>query len=234
MRYRLLLPLLAVPALGFGQPTGTVGRNYTDILDKGNNIVAFDLHEDAAQGNPFLLPAWLPADVLLLGNRQPKQVPVKYDLVRQQLRVRRPQGDSVIVPLSQLREFTLTPGPQARRFVPLSGPGTPDGFAEILSPGPHVQLLKQWAKTVVQAPAANSTYAAPTTVNAYADRPRYYLRTPNGRLAEVRLKRGSLQEALAAYPTALQALKARKGPLNSEAELRDAIAALDPLVTAAP
>ncbi len=234
MRFRILIPLLAAPVLSFGQPTGEVARNYTDILDRGNNIVSFDLRDNAAQGNPFLTPTWLPADVLVLGNRQPKQVPVKYDLVRQQLRVRRPQGDSVIVPLSQLREFTLTPGPDARRFVPLSGPGTPDGFVEILGPGPHLQLLKEWIKAVVQAPVAASGYATSTTVSAYIERPRYYLRGPQGRLTEVHPKRSSLQEALVYYPAALQAFKARKGSLSSEAELREAVVALDPLVAAAP
>ncbi len=230
VRYRLLLPLLAAPALGFGQPTGASGRNYTDILDKGNNIVAFDLRGDEVRGTPFLVPAWTPAEVLLLGNRTPKAVPVKYDLVRQQLRVRRPPGDSVVVPLSQLQEFTLTPGPAPRRFVRLAAAGAPDAFAEVIGPGPHLQLLKYWGKEVEKVPAANSSYAVPTTVNAYVDRARYYLRTPDGRLAEVRPKRASLQEALAAYPAAQQALRARKGGLGSEAELREAVAALDPLL----
>lgn len=234
MRYRLLLLLLAGPALGFGQPTGTVANNYTDVLDRGNSIVAFNLRDDPALGSPFLLPGWQPAEVLLLGNRQPKRVAVKYDLVRQQLRVRRAQGDSVIVPLGQLREFTLAPGPAARRFVPLSGPGTPDGFAETLSPGPHLQLLKQWARVAAQAPAANSNFASPTSVTVYADHPRYYLRGPGGRLTEVRPKRASLQEALAYYPAAQAAFKTRKGKLGSETELREAVEALDPLVPAAP
>lgn len=234
MRYHLLLLLLAGPVLGFGQPTGAPGRNYTDILDKGNNIVAFDLHEDHVRGSPFLSSVWTPAQVLLVGNRQPQLAPVKYDAARQQLRVRRPQGDSVIVPASQLQEFLLNPGPQSRRFVRLASAGVPEGFAEVLSPGPHLQLLKQWVKAVEEAPAASSGYAAASTTRVYVDRFKYYVRTPNGQLAAVRLKRASLQEALVGYPAALQALKTSKGSLNSEAELRNAIAALDPLVMPAP
>ena len=230
MRYRLLLPLLAGPALGFGQSTGTVGNNYTDVLDKGNSIVAFSPPDDGVQGSPLLLRAWTPAALLLHGNTAPKLVPVKYDVVRQQLRVRRAQGDSVVVPLSQLQEFVLTPGPAARRFVPLGAPGAPDGFAEVLTPGPHLQLLKLWDKAVEQAPTSTSSYAAPTSISTYADRPKYYLRGPQGPAVEVRPKRASLQVALAAYPAAQQALKVRKGNINSEAELRDAVAALDPLV----
>ncbi|TPG61755.1 hypothetical protein EAH73_20100 [Hymenobacter nivis] len=226
----MLLPLLAGPALGFGQSTGTVGNNYTDVLDKGNNIVAFSPRDEGVQGSPLLLAAWTPAAVLLRGNATPKLAAVKYDVVHQQLRVRRAQGDSVVVPIGQLQEFTLTPGEAPRRFVRLGAAGAPDGFAEVLSPGPHLQLLKLWNKEVAQAPASNSSYAAPTTTSAYADRPRYYLRGPQGQLAEVRPKRASLQEALAPYPAAQQALKARKGSLNSEAELRAAVAALDPLV----
>ncbi|MGI4886947.1 MAG: hypothetical protein ACRYFR_18470, partial [Janthinobacterium lividum] len=217
MRYRLLLPLLAGPALGFGQSTGTVGNNYTDILDKGNSIVAFSPPDDGVLGSPLLLRAWTPAEVLLRGNAKPKLVPVKYDVVRQQLRVRRAQGDSVVVPSGQVQEFTLTPGPGARRFVRLAAAGAPGGFAEVLGPGTNLQLLKYWDKAVEQAPASNSSYAAPTSVNTYADRPKYYLRGPKGHLAEVRPKRASLQEALAAYPAAQQALKARKGSLSTEA-----------------
>ena len=230
MRYRLLLPLLAGPALGFGQSTGTVGNNYTDVLDKGNNIVAFSPRDEGVQGSPLLLRAWTPADVLLRGNTTPKRVPVKYDVVHQQLRVRRAQGDSVVVPIGQLQEFTLNPGEAPRRFVRLAAPGAPGGFAEVLSPGPHLQLLKYWDKVVAQAPSSTSSYAAPTSVSTYADQPKYFLQGPQGPPAEVRPKRASLQEALAAYPAAQQALKARKGSINSEAELRAAVAALDPLV----
>ena len=50
----------------------------------------------------------------------------------------------------------------------------------------------------------------------------------------MRPRRASLQEALAYYPAAQAAFKARKSKLGTEAELREAVAALDPLVPAAP
>ncbi|OGX85699.1 hypothetical protein BEN49_11080 [Hymenobacter coccineus] len=104
----------------------------------------------------------------------------------------------------------------------------------MLSPGTNLQLLKYWDKVVEKSAGGGSAYASTAVTSTYADHAKYYLLAPNGRLAEVRPKRASLAEALAAYPAAQQALKARKGSINSEAELRDAVAALDPVVTKVP
>jgi len=219
-RLKLLLPLLGLPLLGRAQ-TEDQTRQMTNVFDSGFSPVARGGYE--VQGSPFLLTAWAPT--------KPVAAPLKYDVVRQELRVRRSAGDSVTVPTAQVQEFTLT-GPQPRRFVRVAG--TPDGFAEVISPGPHLMLLKYWEKVVEKSAAGGSGYGSTSTVSAYADRAKYYLRGPNGKQMEVRPKRAGLQEALAAYPAALQALKARKGSLSSEAELRAAVTALDALVTAAP
>ncbi|MFD1469166.1 hypothetical protein ACFQ48_13105 [Hymenobacter caeli] len=223
----LLLPLLGLPLLATAQ-TDDQTRQMTNIFNSGFSPVVRSGFE--VQGSPLLLAAWTPAALLLTGSTKPVAAPVKYDLVRQELRVRRPTGDSVAVTAAQVQEFTLAAGSPARRFVRLAGPGAPAGFAEALTPGPHLQLLKYYEKVVETAAASGSGYASTATTSAYADHTKYYLKGPDGKLAEVRPKRASLQEALAAYPAALAALKARKGSLGNEAELRDAVAALDPLV----
>ena len=223
----LLLPLLGLPLLGTAQ-TDDQTRQTVTVFNSGFSPVV--RNSDAVQGSPLLLPAWTPARLLLAGSAKPVAAPVKYDVVRQELRVRRAAGDSVAVTAAQVQEFTLDAGAPARRFVPLGG--APGGFAEVLSPGPHLQLLKRYEKVVEKAAASGAGYASTSVVNTYGDRSTYYLRGPGGRLAEVRPKRASLQEALAAYPAALAALKARKGSLGSEADLRAAVDALDPLVGA--
>ena len=229
-RLKLLLPLLGLPLLGAAQ-TEDQTRQMTNVFNSGFSPVARSGYE--VQGSPLLLAAWTPAELVLPGRAKPVAAPVKYDVVRQKLRVLRPAGDSVAVAAAQVQSFTLAGGP-LRHFVPLSGPGAPGGFAEVLSPGPNLQLLKYWEKIVEKAPASGAGYGSTQIASTYVDRARYYLRTPDGRLTEVRPKRASLQEALAAYPAAQQALRARKGGLGSEAELREAVAALDPLLAKAP
>lgn len=227
----LLLPLLGLPLLGAAQ-SDDQSRYMTNVFNSGFGPVARSGFE--VQGSPLLLAAWTPAELLLPGTPKPVSAPVKYDVVRQELRVLRPAGDSVAVSAAQVKSFTLASGGALRHFVPLAAPGAPSGFAEVLSPGTNLQLLKYWEKVVEKSAGGGSGYASTTVVSSYADHARYYLLAPNGHLAEVHPKRASLQEALAAYPAAQQALTARKGGINSEAELRDAVTALDPLVTKAP
>jgi hypothetical protein len=231
MKLTLLLPLLGLPLLGVAQ-TDDQSRYMTNVFNSGFSPVSRAGYE--VQGSPLLLAAWTPAELMLPGNAKPVSARVKYDVVRQELRVLRPAGDSVAVSAAQVKSFTLAGGGAPRHFVPLNSPGAPSGFAEVLSPGTNLQLLKYWEKVVEKGAGGGSGYASTAVVSTYADHARYYLLALSGHLAEVRPKRASLQEALAAYPAAQQALKARKGSLNSEAELRDAVTALDPLVTKAP
>ncbi len=53
----------------------------------------------------------------------------------------------------------------------------------------------------------------------------------DGHFTPLKLKRASLEQALAGQPAALAALKARKGSLSSEADLAVALAVVDPLLT---
>ncbi len=78
-------------------------------------------------------------------------------------------------------------------------------------------------------------YASARLVTVLEDQVAYYLRYPaDNRWAAVRLKRASLEQALAGQPAALAALKARKGSLGSETDMAAAVAAIDPLLTAPP
>lgn len=249
MHFKILLPLLlSLPALasaqslGSSQQTVEVAREFAETFDNGFNVVSYDLRGAQVRGNPFLTQSWMPGEVLLLGNRKSTQVPLKYDLVRQQLRVRRTQGDSIIVPVNQVREFTLTGVSPAgsfhqRRFVhytdALVPPELKDVCLEVLDNGQQVQLLKFWRKIVVKSQESGVNMAVSTTVRTYEDNAKYYLRwVGDGKMTEVRPKRASLQVAMASYPAAQQALKSRK--VGSEAELREAVAALDPLLVKVP
>lgn len=232
MRTHFLLPaLLALPLLGAAQ-ISELSRDKVSVFNNGYTLVPPDANR--VHGNPFLQAGWVPASVQLVGNAAPTPATLRYDVYRQEVRVRRPQGDSVIVPLARLKEFTLTATGQ--RFVcypAVTLPAEVQGAcAEVLADGPHFQLLKFWRKELVKQPAENTSYASNSTMDVLETTARYYLRWPaDGHLAAVRPKRSSLEQALAGQPGALAALKARKGGLSSEADLAAAVQALDPTIT---
>jgi hypothetical protein len=229
MRTCLLLPaLLALPLLGAAQ-ISELSRDRVGVFNNGYALVSPDAN--VVRGNPFLQMGWQPASLQLVGNAAPTPATLRYDVFRQELRVRRPQGDSVVVPLSRLKEFTLTPS--GRRFMCYPAAALPadvqGACAELLADGPHLQLLKFWRKELVKQPAENSSYASNSTIAVLETTASYYLRWPaDGHLVAVRPKRSSLEQALAGQPTALAALKARKGSLSTETDLAAAVQALDP------
>lgn len=188
--------------------------------------------EVAAQGSVFLVPTWTLGQLQLAGNTKPIAAPLKYDIYNQEVRARRPNGDSVAVAVTKLKEFTLA----NRRFVCYPAATLPvetgGGCAEMLADGSHAQLLKFARKVLVKQTSQGNSYASSTTVSVLEEQKLYYLRYPaDGHFTPVRLKRASLEQALGRQPGALAALKARKGSLNSEADMAAAVAALDPLLT---
>jgi hypothetical protein len=215
-----------------------LGRDNSNNFNNGYSTAP--ANTNTIQGSPFLLPRWETATLRLTpAERPPVTVPLKYDVYHQELRVRRPQGDSVVVPLTQVREFSLagvggvTP---TRRFVCYPAATLPaavgGGAAEVLADGPHVQLLKFVRKALVKQAGEASAYASNSSINMLEEQSAYFLRWPaDGHLTPIRLKRASLEQALAGQPAALAALKARKGNLGSEADMAAAVGAIDPLLT---
>jgi len=188
------------------------------------------------QGSPYLLPAWSAGTVQLNAAEKSIATPLKYDVYRQELRVRRPQGDSVIVPLMKVREFNLSANDPAQRFLCYRAATLPadvgGGCGQALYDGPHAQLLKFVRKEAVRKTVENGGYVSNNTTMVLDEQTRYYLRWPgDGHFTPLKLKRASLEQALAGQPAALAALKARKGSLSSEADLAAAVAAVDPVLT---
>jgi hypothetical protein len=224
-------------------PLACAAQNSNVLLTRdvnGNFAIGYSLvppNDRSVQGDINLLAGWVPASLLLVGNKLPTVEPAKYDLLRQELRVRRPKGDSIIVPLSRLQEFTFqTSGGAGRRFVCYPAATLPadagGGCGELLANGANMQLLKFWRKVVVQRPSSDNSYASNTNVSQLQEQTHYYLRWADGHFISLRLKRASLEQALANQPAALTALKARKGSLSSEADMAAAVLALNPLLVA--
>ena len=229
----LVLPVAAAAQqLSEAERVAQASQNLSTVAGRRPEMIAFSTRDDALLGSPMLYAGWRPGELLLVGNQRATAVPLKYDLYRQELRVRRPQGDSVLLPMSQVREFRLLE--PARYFVnyPFSPPDVASTCAEVLVDGKNVQLIKYLHKTMVKPSASSDSYTAHTP-GALVEEAQYFLRWPSdGRFSPLRLKRASLEHALAAYGPALAALKARKGGLSTEAELGRAVADLEPLLAA--
>lgn len=228
----LLAVSLSAPLLAKAQ-NSELNRDPGNNFNNGYALPAPDRNE--VKGNAFLLPYWSPATLQLAAGGTPVSTSLKYDVYRQELRVKRPQGDSVIVPLNKVRDFSLTGNGAPHRFVCYPAatlpPETGGGCAEVLADGAHAQLLKFVRKEVVKQAGESSSYASASTINVLETQASYYLRWADGHLSPLRLKRASLEQALAGQPAALAALKNRKGSLSSETDLATAVLAIDPLLT---
>jgi virulence-associated protein VagC len=247
MHKKFLLPiLLGFSFCSFAQKgvapefNTEIARGMTDVFNNGYDVVSYNLRSNAIQGSPMLMPYWTQGEILLVGNSKAVQVPVKYDLYRQQLRVKRSQGDSIVVPAARVQQFSLhtldnSGSKQEQRFIRYESPSLPADmngtFAEVISNGKHLQLLKFWRKTVVKVSQNSTNMALQNTVRSFNDNAKYYLRwVDDGRVAEVRPKRASLKAALAGQPAALIALAEYKNKLSSESDLSTAVTAIDPAV----
>jgi len=201
-----------------------------DINGNFNNGYALAPPEaSGVQGSVFLVPNWTAGKLQLNGGSQAYSMPLKYDIYSMELRVQRPKGDSVVVPLPRVKEFSLG----ERRFACYPAASLPaevgGGCGEVLYDGPAVQLLKYQRKELTKRRAENGGYASTTVISALEEQTRYYLRwVSDGHYSVLKPKRASLEQALANRPAALAALKAHKGSIGSEDELASAVAAVAP------
>lgn len=243
MKDCLLLFLATMPFVGFAQGKNAEARASentrarTEIGEDGYDVHTFNVRDRSVRGTPMLSPQWQPTEILLVGNTKPMSAPAKYDIHQHELRVRRPQGDSIVVPAARVQEFSFTQlsgqgSTQPRRFVRYASPSLPAELngtcAEVLAGGKTLQLLKFWNKTLNREPENNANIASTSTIQRYDESNKYYVRwVDDGQLVAVRLKRGSLKDALAGHPRALSALEAQKGPLNTEVDAILAVMAID-------
>ncbi|RZL11726.1 MAG: hypothetical protein EOO62_12115 [Hymenobacter sp.] len=126
----LSLLSLTASAQGVVKETMQTTQNMANVLGNRTDI-AFSNRDETLLGSPMLYAGWQPGELLLAGNQHATAVPLKYDLYRQELRVRRPQGDSVLLPMRQVREFRLLE--PARHFV--NFPISPPDVASTSAPG---------------------------------------------------------------------------------------------------
>jgi hypothetical protein len=243
MKTHLLLGLITLPLVGFAQSKATEARvsentrARTEEVENGYDVFAFNSRDKSVRGTPMLSSQWQPAEILLVGNAKPLSAPAKYDMYQHQLRVRRAQGDSILLPATRVQEFSLSQldasgNRQPHRFVRYESSSLPTelngAYAEVLSGGNSLQLLKFWNKKLIKEAENTTNISSTSTIQRYDESNKYYVRWANdGRLIPVRLKRGSLKDALATQPDALKVLEEQKGSLSTEVEVAAAIVAIN-------
>ncbi|MBG8554884.1 hypothetical protein [Hymenobacter guriensis] len=194
-----------------------------------------DKRYEGIRGTPFLLRGWSTGDILLTTNQRVKAVPLKFDLYNQQLMVRRPQGDSILLDLRNIQEFTLTDirtlSGQASlhrfaRFTDIPGHSGRTEFLELLhATGPYT-LLKRSGKSMVKADYQQA-YSSYRPYDELVDVIQYYLLSPQGTLTVIK---PAVKSLVAAVPATVQEpllAELKKATLRTETDLLNAVSQLN-------
>ncbi|GAB2952150.1 hypothetical protein GCM10027048_16500 [Hymenobacter coalescens] len=163
----------------------------------------FDHRYEGLVGTPYLQKGWTMAQVTMADKRELNSIPARYDVYRQLLVVQpyANRKDSVWLDAARMSRFKLLPalpGQAERVFEPFtesSDPKLRTAFVEVLYRSPAgYALLKLPRKLMVKA-SYQGGYAADRRFDELVDRTEYYLRRPDGSVAEVKLNRKSLATA---------------------------------------
>lgn len=209
----------------------TVVNKMKDINANGPNgfdILPFDMRPRLVRGTPFLVQGWAMGEVMLEAAAKPTPAVLKFDIYNQQVRALRTKGDSIILAPEKIQSFTIRPTgsdgkPVERRFERLPGAlvlQTPVAFAEDLSTGTELRLVKLQRKTIIkgQVDALYGNSNAP--VDAYESSTQYYLRWTDGTYVPVKPNKASILAAVTLrQAAAVTAEMQDKTKLRSDAEL---------------
>ncbi|GAB3845645.1 hypothetical protein GCM10028822_04380 [Hymenobacter terrigena] len=225
---------------------GAIVNKMNAINDAGPNgydIVAFDSRVRGVRGTSFLVPTWSQGDVLLGTATKATPAVVKFDVYNQQLRVwRAAQNDSIIIAPEDVKGFTLRPTgaqgqPVERHFELLPNslvPELPIAYAEDLSTGSEVRLLRLYKKTILKG-HADSSYGNNTPIDSFQDATQYFLRWGDGTCTVVKPNRSSILAAFAVrHADKASAEMHDKTKLRSDADLGGLVARLDSILKARP
>ena len=193
----------------------------------GYDLLAFDSRARTIRGTPFILPSWAVGEVWWGTATKPLAGVFKFDIAAHQLRALRQTGDSIILAPEKVQGFTLRPTgpdskPEERHFERLPTalvPELPVAYAEALSKGPELKLLRFQKKTVLKG-HADPSYSSNTPVDSYLSSAQYYLRWSDGTYVAVKPTKGSVLTAVAARHATLAAAELQdKTKARTDAEL---------------
>ena len=215
-----------------------ISNKAKDINEFGSNgydVVAFDVRARAVRGTPFLVSSWAMGDVLFGTSPKPVAAVLKFDVFNQQVRVLRPQGDSIVLTPEKVQAFTLRPTgadgkPVDKHFVRLPGSVVPDltsAFAESLFAGHELQLLKFQRKTILSE-KADASYTNNKSTDSFITAAQYYLCWSDGSYAAVKGNKASVLHAVAQrQEVAAKAEANDKSRVRNDAELVELVQRID-------
>ncbi|MCC2545284.1 hypothetical protein LJY25_02415 [Hymenobacter sp. BT175] len=197
-----------------------------------DTYLTFNHQYKGVKGSPYLLPGWQKADLRLQNNQLIPNVPVKYDVLGNNLLAIRKPNDSIIVGFGQVKEFTLRNvalGPQGqpadhlfRRCAFLHEGKVVDNYFEVLAEGRGLLLLKRIRKEVrrFNRDAATVGYSSQSGFDEIDDKTEYYLFAESAGKAElVKLSRRGLDKSFQAISTAGQPTALSGPAVRTEQEL---------------
>ena len=166
------------------------------------------------EGNPYLSEDWVQGTVTLASGESYNDVPLKYDLVRNEPLFQNSKGEAMSF-VSPVRKFSLQGNEksvlQFRNGFKATDGGTPETFYQVLMDG-ETQLLKKISKVVTETKPFNSA----TTVKTFEQVQILFL-VKDGLPIKIRKDKKVVLEALGDYSAQLEAyIKANKLNLKSE------------------
>ncbi|MBC6989124.1 hypothetical protein [Hymenobacter sp. BT491] len=200
-------------------------ENLRALAGSSNTAMVFDNRYEGIKGTPYAIPRWLPAKLALTSNIPVASVLLKYDVFKQRLLIRDPsRPDSLLLDANKVTGFALTDPSapdvatgqprvrQFRRFAEAPVATQKAEFVEVLYEGKY-SLLRRYAKEMEKADYKGA-YSTDQRFDELTDKSIYYLRSPEGAVAPVKLNLKALQ---AAAPSLAPALKAEssKRPLKT-------------------
>lgn len=198
------------------------------------DILAFDSREHNLRGTPFLVPVWLRGTVIPTSGAKPTVGMLKFDAAAQEVWVRRPQGDSIILASENVSGFLLQANeldnrPVERRFVRLRTglvPGSNVAYAEVIAGGDQLNLLRLLRKTMIKEQGMPG-YSVGKTTDVFRSDAQYYLQWADGTCAAVKPNKNSILGAVAARQPAVAAAAHSKTRFRTDAELGEMIVQLN-------
>ena len=206
--------------------------NLTDLTNGANHLL---IRRANTTGSPYADNRWLTAHVTL-ANKQPLlPMLLKYDVLDRALVMRKaaPSQDSVQLNDSKVATFVLDEpaseqGPARKRVFRRFDEGPASwqrDYVEVLHEGQY-RLLKHHLKHIKRE-SFQGMYSNGAPTDEIEDISEYYLRTPDGKVASVKLTLKALQSAAPALAPALKTAAAAQKP-RTETDWAAVFNAADP------
>ncbi len=205
---------------GSNNTTGNMGHDNLKRLTRNGCVTTFDNRYEGIRGTPFLYDVWQPTNVWIEGNNGPIATESKFMVYeKQELRVKRPEGDSIILNNPQVIQFQFIN--QNRTFKRISHEQNALGeFMEVIYEGEKYSVFAKRYCKLIKAKAGGA-YSEGVPFDQLIIEDEYYLRTDSHKkLTLFKTNRGSLLKVLPGQDDAMiKFQKDNKLKLDKEPDL---------------